>query len=86
MIARLMLSLKKAAISQEYGWNLGQPTTNTTMKWSDRRSSVTARDEMSLAVFASKGEVRCGDVKDVTESPVPPLPTKVPEDSVVCSC
>ena len=68
MITRLLLSLKKANASQEYGWNLGEPTVHTTMRFAERRGDV-SRDEMHLDTFASTHEEtqsQIGGVKDVT--------------------
>jgi len=59
MITRLMLSLKKAATSQENGWSFGEPTTHTTMRFAERRGGVPARDEIHLDTFAStQAEIR----------------------------
>ena len=54
-----MLSLKKAASSQEHGWSLGEPTTHTTMRFAERRGGVVPRDEIRLIrldTFASTHE------------------------------
>jgi hypothetical protein len=56
MITRLMLSLKKAAISQEHGWSLGEPTTHATMGFAERRTGVSTRDDIRLDTFASTHE------------------------------
>ena len=55
MITRLLLSLKKASASQEYGWNLGEPTVHTTMRFAERRG-VATRDEICLDTLASTHE------------------------------
>ena len=55
MITRLLLSLKKASASQEYGWNLGEPTMHTAMGFAERRS-VSTRDEIRLDTLASTHE------------------------------
>ena len=51
MITRLILSLKKAATSQEQGWSLEEPTTHIVMRFTERQ--VATRDEMRLDTFAS---------------------------------
>jgi len=56
MVARLMLSLKKAANPQEGGWSLGEPTTHMTMRFAERRGGVSTRDEVPLDTFASMQE------------------------------
>jgi hypothetical protein len=56
MVARLMLSLKKAADSQQHGWCFGEPTTHTTIRFAERRGGVSTRDEMHLDIFASTHE------------------------------
>jgi hypothetical protein len=56
MVTRLLLSLKKAAASQKYGWSLGEPTTHTTMRFAERRGGVSTRDEIHLDIFASTHE------------------------------
>ena len=56
MVARLMLSLKKAANPQEGGWSLGEPTTHMTMRFAERRGGVSTRDEVPLDTFASTRE------------------------------
>ena len=55
MITRLLLSLKKSSASQERGWSLGGATTQTTMRFADRRlgGDVATRDEIPLDTFAS---------------------------------
>jgi hypothetical protein len=55
MVTRLMLSLRKAALSQTPGWSLGEPTVHATMKFAERRG-LTTRDEMRLDTFASMQE------------------------------
>jgi hypothetical protein len=55
MIARLMLSLKKAAASQQGGWSFGEPTTYTSIRFAERRGDST-RDEIDLDIFASTHE------------------------------
>ena len=55
MITRLLLSLKKANASQEYAWNLGEPTAHAPMKFAERRG-VSKRDEIPLNAFASTQE------------------------------
>jgi len=56
MITRLLLSLKKAVASQEYGWSLWESTTHTTMRFGERRGGVSMGDEICLDTFASKHE------------------------------
>jgi len=51
MVVRLLLSLKKAGASQEYGWSLGEPTTHTTMKFAECRGGAITRDEIHLDLF-----------------------------------
>ena len=56
MITRLLLSLKKAvANTQERGWNLGEPTTHTTLRFAERQG-VARRDEIPLDIFSSMHE------------------------------
>ena len=56
MITRLMLSLKKASASQQYGWSLGEPSAHTTMRFAEHRGGISARDEIRLDTFASTHE------------------------------
>ena len=57
MITRLLLSLKKASASQEYGWNLGETTVHTTIRFAERRGGVSTGDEIRLdTVFARTDE------------------------------
>jgi hypothetical protein len=56
MITRLMLSLKKAATSQEHEWGLGELTARTAMGFADRRGGVSTSDEICLDTFASTRE------------------------------
>ncbi|KAF9644220.1 hypothetical protein BDM02DRAFT_3122279 [Thelephora ganbajun] len=56
MIARLMLSLKKANASQEHVWSLGVPTTHTTVAFAERRGFSDTRDEINLDVYGSGHE------------------------------
>ena len=56
MITRLLLSLRKAGASREDTWNLGQPTTHTTMRFAERRGGVSTGDEIRLDTFASTRE------------------------------
>jgi len=56
MVTRLLLSLKKAvANTQERGWNLGEPTTHTTMRFAERRG-VSRGDEIHLDTLLSTQE------------------------------
>ena len=55
MITRLLLSLKKAVATQEYGWNLGEPTAHTTMRFAERRGAARG-DEIPLDIFPSTHE------------------------------
>jgi len=55
MITRLLLSLKKAVATQEYGWNLGEPTAHTTIRFAERRG-VARGDEIPLDIFPSTHE------------------------------
>jgi hypothetical protein len=70
MVTRLLLSLKKTAASQQYGWCLGEPGTHTTMRFAERQGGVSTGDEIHLDIFASTQEgtqSRASDaVKDVT--------------------
>jgi len=52
MIARLMLSLKKANASQEHAWNLGEPVVYTITRSTERRGSGVTRDGIHLNTFA----------------------------------
>jgi len=56
MIIRLLLSLRKAGASQGHGWSLGEPTTHTTMEFTECRGGVTTRGEIHLDLFASAHE------------------------------
>jgi len=56
MITRLLLSLKKAARASQEGWSLGEPTTQLSMRFAERRGDMTTRDEMDLVTFASTHE------------------------------
>jgi hypothetical protein len=56
MITRLMLSLKKAATSQEHGWSFGEPAAHTTLRFAERQGGVSTRDEIHLDTFASTHE------------------------------
>ena len=56
IVARLMLSLKKAANPREDGWSLGEPTTHVTMRFAERQGGVSTRDEVPLDTFASMQE------------------------------
>ena len=62
MIARLILSLKKASVSQEYVWSLGDPGTDTSMRFASNQGLEATRDEIGLDNFggghegARKGE------------------------------
>lgn len=60
MIARLLLSLKKAGASQE-GWSLGEPTIST-MGFAEGRGGVTTRDEIHLDTLGSTHERVHGQV------------------------
>jgi len=51
-----MLSLKKAARSEEDGWRLGEPTVHTTMGFAERQGGVSTGDEIPLDTFASTQE------------------------------
>jgi len=51
-----MLSLKKAATSQEHGWSLGELTAHTTMRFAEHRGGVGTRDEIRLDTFGSMHE------------------------------
>ena len=55
MISRIMLSLKKAAISEEDQWSLGEPTTFTGVRFASDRGHDTTGDGMALETFRSKG-------------------------------
>jgi len=56
MITQLMLSLKKAATSQEHGWSLGEPSVHMTMRFARRRGGVSTRDDIRLESFTSTHE------------------------------
>jgi hypothetical protein len=56
MVTRLMLSLKKATVSQYEAWKLGEPTIDATMRFAERRGGITTGDEMHLDTFASTYE------------------------------
>ena len=56
MITRLLLSLKKANVSQEYAWSLGEPATHTTIRFAEGRGGVSTRDEIRLDTFAGTQE------------------------------
>jgi hypothetical protein len=56
MITRLMLSLKEAAVSQENGWSLGEPTTHTTVRFAELQDGVATGDEMSMDTSANTHE------------------------------
>ena len=53
MVTRLMLSLKKAARPEEYGWTLGEPITHGTMIFAERQDGAPTRDEIPLGTFES---------------------------------
>jgi hypothetical protein len=55
MITRLMLSLKKAADSQEHAWTLGEPTTVIPMRFAERQDVIMMHD-MSPNTSASTDE------------------------------
>jgi hypothetical protein len=50
-----MLSLKRAATSNEHGWSLREPTAHITMRFAERRDFST-RDEIYLDTFTSTHE------------------------------
>ena len=54
-ITWLMLSLRKASTSQEYGWSLGEPATKTTLRFAERQGITTTGDNIGLDSFASSG-------------------------------
>ena len=56
MITRLLLSLKKANTSEEYGWSFGEPTTYTAMRFAERRGGAAMRDVIHLDTFESTHE------------------------------
>ena len=56
MTTRLLLSLRKASASQEHGWSFGEPTTYTSMRFSERRYDVAAGDATQLDTFVSTHE------------------------------
>jgi len=51
MIARLLLSLRKAGVSQEYE----EPTIHATMRFAERRGGVSMGDEIYLDTLATVG-------------------------------
>jgi len=71
MITRLLLSLRKANASQEHGWNLGESTTRTTLRFVERRGGGATVDAIYLDTFSSthegaQSQERLDGVKDVT--------------------
>jgi len=52
MITRLMLSLKKATITHESGWSMGEPS-STTMRFADNRPLGTVSEGTHLDTLAS---------------------------------
>jgi len=77
MITRLLLSLKKAGAPQEHGWNFGEPTTRTTMRFTERRGGATTRDEIPLDIFASTQERTQSHESDVAAEIAPFLCRKL---------
>ena len=56
MITRLLLSLKKAAASQEDAWRFGEPSEHTTMRFAEFRGGISTKDEIRLDIFVSTRE------------------------------
>lgn len=54
MITRLLLSLKKASAWQENIWSIGVPTTNTSLRFAERREYATPGDS-EICTSASAG-------------------------------
>ena len=72
MIARLMLSLKKAGDSQEHGWSLVVSTTHNSIRFAERRGGVVTRDETPLDNFrACRKGLKAGGDALLRESPGP---------------
>ena len=55
MVARIMLSLKKAALSEGDQWSFGEPTTFTGVRFASDRDHDTPGDGIALKTFRSKG-------------------------------
>ena len=54
MVTRLLLSLRKAAATQDHGWSLGEPSN---MRFAERRGGLVTRDEViHLDIFTSTYE------------------------------
>ena len=56
MIARLILSLKKASVSQECVWSLGEPSTTTSVRFAGSQGLGATRDEIGLDTFGGRHE------------------------------
>ena len=56
MITRLLLSLKKAAASQEDVWSFREPSEHTTMRFAECQGGVSRKDEIHLDIFVSTRE------------------------------
>ena len=56
MITRLLLSLKKAAASQEDAWSFGEPSEHTTMRFAECQGGISTKDEIHLDIFVSTRE------------------------------
>jgi len=74
MITRLLLSLRKANALQEHGWNFGESTTRTTIRFVECRGGGTMVDAIYLDTFSSthegaQSQERLDGVKDVTGKP-----------------
>ena len=56
MIARLMLSLKKASDSKQDIWSFGEPSSDTSVRFAGGRGLEAARDEIDLDDFRGRHE------------------------------
>ena len=54
MVARLMLSLKKASNSQEDVWSFGEPSTDNSVRFAGGRGLGVTRDEIVLDTFGGR--------------------------------
>jgi len=56
MITRSLLSLRKAAASKGQGWNLGELTAHSAIRFNERQGGVSTGDRISLNTYASTHE------------------------------
>lgn len=54
MIARLMLSLKKASVTQEGIWSFGDPSRGTSVRFAVGPDLGATRDDIGLDTFAGR--------------------------------